>query len=147
MMIKFKILFNRLLKDRIFQHILFWCLSFLILINILKVSAEIKRIDLIYTAIFHVPIMSVVYLNLQVLFPPNNCSDATIVRRGPRNGMNTLSQVYVAFLFLLTQGHFVCYRSLTHRQILVTGDPHNLSGSAKVLESRTDCCGLYHSLF
>jgi sensor histidine kinase YesM len=44
-------------------------LSFLILINILKVSAEIKRIDLIYTAIFHIPIMSIVYLNLQVLIP------------------------------------------------------------------------------
>ena len=37
--------------------------------NILKVSAEIKRIDLIYTAIFHVPIVLIVYLNLQVLFP------------------------------------------------------------------------------
>lgn len=56
-------------KDRVFQHILFWCLSFLILMNILKVSAEIKRIDLIYTAIFHVPIVLIVYLNLKVLFP------------------------------------------------------------------------------
>ena len=37
--------------------------------NILKVSAEIKRIDLIYTAIFHIPIVLIVYLNLQVLFP------------------------------------------------------------------------------
>lgn len=37
--------------------------------NILKVSADIKRIDLIYTAIFHVPIFLIVYLNLKVLFP------------------------------------------------------------------------------
>lgn len=37
--------------------------------NILKVSAEIKRIDLIYTAIFHVPIVLIVYFNLKVLFP------------------------------------------------------------------------------
>lgn len=36
--------------------------------NVLKVSAEIKRIDLIYTAVFHVPIVLAVYLNLQVLF-------------------------------------------------------------------------------
>ncbi len=56
-------------KDRMLQHILFWCLSFLILINILKVSAEVKRIDLIYTAVFHVPIVLVVYLNLKLLFP------------------------------------------------------------------------------
>lgn len=61
--------FKRLSKNRIFQHILFWSLSFLILTNIFKVSAEIKRIDLIYTAIFHVPILLIVYLNLQLLFP------------------------------------------------------------------------------
>jgi sensor histidine kinase YesM len=60
---------NRLSKNRIFQHILFWSLSFLILTNIFKVSAEIKRIDLIYTAIFHVPILLIVYLNLRFLFP------------------------------------------------------------------------------
>jgi len=69
-MIQFlKISFSRLVKDRIFQHILFWCLSFLILMNVLKVSAEVKRIDLIYTAIFHVPIISIVYMNLNMLFP------------------------------------------------------------------------------
>ncbi len=64
-----KIILGRLTKDRILQHILFWCLSFLILVNVLKVSAEVKRIDLIYTAVFHLPISLVVYLNLQVLFP------------------------------------------------------------------------------
>ena len=37
--------------------------------NVLKVSAEIKRIDLIYTLIFHIPIVFIVYLNLNVLFP------------------------------------------------------------------------------
>jgi two-component system LytT family sensor kinase len=61
--------FKRLSKNRIFQHILFWSMSFLILTNIFKVSAEIKRIDLIYTAIFHVPIFLIVYLNLRLLFP------------------------------------------------------------------------------
>ncbi len=60
---------KRLSKNRIFQHILFWCLSFLILTNIFKVSVEIKRIDLIYTAIFHVPVFLIVYLNLRFLFP------------------------------------------------------------------------------
>ena len=69
-MIKVKLsTFRGLLKNRILQHILFWCLSFLILTNILKVSVEIKKIDLIYTAIFHVPIVLIVYLNLKLLFP------------------------------------------------------------------------------
>jgi sensor histidine kinase YesM len=60
---------KRILKNRILQHVLFWCLSFLILTNLLKVSVEIKQIDLIYTAIFHVPILLIVYLNLKLLFP------------------------------------------------------------------------------
>ena len=60
---------NRLSKNRVFQHILFWSLSFLILTNLFKVSADIKRIDLIYSAIFHVPIFLIVYLNLRLLFP------------------------------------------------------------------------------
>ncbi len=62
-------IFRSLLKNRIFQHILFWCLSLLILVNVLKVSAEIKEIDLIYAALFHVPIALIVYFNLRVLFP------------------------------------------------------------------------------
>jgi len=64
-----KKVFIRFVKNRVFQHIMFWCLSFLILTNILKVSTEIKRIDLIYTAIFHAPIILIVYLNLKVLIP------------------------------------------------------------------------------
>lgn len=65
----YKIKLVRLLRDRKLQHVLFWCLSFLILVNVLKVSSGIKRIDLIYTAVFHLPIISVVYLNLNLLFP------------------------------------------------------------------------------
>ncbi|MDX8340278.1 histidine kinase [Draconibacterium sp. IB214405] len=37
--------------------------------NVLKVSAEVKQIDLIYAAVFHLPIVCVVYLNLNLLFP------------------------------------------------------------------------------
>lgn len=64
-----RIVISRLAKDRMLQHILFWCLSFLILVHILKVSADVKRIDLVYSAVFHVPIVLVVYLNLKFLFP------------------------------------------------------------------------------
>ncbi len=66
---RLKIVFIRLVANRIFQHLLFWCVSFLILTNIFKVSAEIEKIDLIYTAIFHLPIVLIVYINLNVLFP------------------------------------------------------------------------------
>ncbi|MCG6189294.1 sensor histidine kinase [Maribellus maritimus] len=69
MTLNFKDIFNQFIRNRILQHILFWALSFLILVNILKVSAEIKKIDLIYTAVFHLPVFLIVYLNLKVLFP------------------------------------------------------------------------------
>ncbi len=36
---KLKIAFNRLLRKRLIQHVGFWSLSFLILLNILKVTA------------------------------------------------------------------------------------------------------------
>jgi sensor histidine kinase YesM len=64
-----KIFIRQLVNNKVIQHILFWSLSFLILVNILKVSVEIKQIDLVYTAIFHVPLMLVTYLNLKLLFP------------------------------------------------------------------------------
>jgi two-component system, LytTR family, sensor kinase len=66
---KLKIIFSRLIKNKVLQHLLFWSLSFLILLNVLRVSADIHRIDVIYTAIFHVPVLLIVYINLQVLFP------------------------------------------------------------------------------
>ena len=69
MMQKLKIVLSRLIKNRVLQHLLFWLLSFLILLNILRVSADIHQIDVIYTAVFHVPIILIVYINLQILFP------------------------------------------------------------------------------
>lgn len=66
---KLKSFTNLSIRNRTLQHLFFWSLSFLILLNVLKVSAEVKRIDLIYSAIFHIPILLVVYLNLRLLFP------------------------------------------------------------------------------
>jgi len=64
-----KDLVDKMILNRVLQHILFWCLSFLVLLNMLKVSAQVKPIDLIYTAIFHIPIIAVVYINLRILIP------------------------------------------------------------------------------
>uniref|UniRef100_UPI003217BEED sensor histidine kinase n=1 Tax=uncultured Draconibacterium sp. TaxID=1573823 RepID=UPI003217BEED len=64
-----KIKIGRIIKHRLLQHYLFWLLSYLVLLNVLKVSAGVKRIDLIYTAVFHLPIVLVVYCNLRLLFP------------------------------------------------------------------------------
>jgi hypothetical protein len=61
--------FVRLTRARVIQHFAFWAFSFLVLVNILRVSAEIQRIDVIYALVFHLPVLLVVYLNESLLFP------------------------------------------------------------------------------
>jgi len=51
-------------KNRWWQHLLFWSVALLILLNIFKSSGKIGKIDVIYTFIFLVPILGIVYLNL-----------------------------------------------------------------------------------
>lgn len=60
---------DTIVRNRLLQHILFWTLSFLVLINILKVSASLQFIDAIYTLIFMVCIAPTVYVNLLFLIP------------------------------------------------------------------------------
>ena len=66
---QFKFIFGRLINVRWIQHLAFWAFSFLVLVNILRVSAEIQQIDVIYALVFHLPIVMVVYINEMLLFP------------------------------------------------------------------------------
>ena len=56
-------------QNRWWQHLLFWSVALLILMNIFKSSGRIEKIDVIYTFIFLVPILSIVYLNLYLAVP------------------------------------------------------------------------------
>lgn len=56
-------------RNRWWQHLIFWGVALLILINIFKSSGSIERIDVIYTFIFLLPIVSIVYLNLYLAIP------------------------------------------------------------------------------
>ncbi len=56
-------------QNRWWQHLLFWSVALLILLNIFKSSGRIEKIDVIYTFIFLVPILSIVYLNLYLAVP------------------------------------------------------------------------------
>jgi len=56
-------------RNRWWQHLLFWGVSLLILFNIFKSSGSLQKIDVIYTFIFIVPILAVVYLNLYWAVP------------------------------------------------------------------------------
>jgi sensor histidine kinase YesM len=64
--IKYKIL--RLLQNRVLQHTLFWCLSYYYLLYYFSPDNP-QKIDLIYTTVFHLPLLAGVYINLAVLVP------------------------------------------------------------------------------
>ncbi len=64
-----KATFLKIIKTQWIQHIGFWMLSFYILLNILRLGNNIQKIDLIYTALFMINILGVVYVNLKILIP------------------------------------------------------------------------------
>jgi hypothetical protein len=67
--LKLKQFINKISGIRILQHLLFWALSFVILLYFFNTSNKIEKIDIIYTAIFHVSLITGVYLNLLLLIP------------------------------------------------------------------------------
>jgi len=83
-------------RNRWWQHLLFWGVSLLILFNIFKSSGSVEKIDVIYTFIFLVPIVSIVYLNLYLAVPR--------LLRGERYLLYIL-----AFLVLLGTGALFLY--------------------------------------
>jgi len=67
--VKIRDFFLKISKIRILQHILFWAVSFIVLLYFFNTSNKIEKIDIIYTVIFHVSLITGVYLNLLVLIP------------------------------------------------------------------------------
>jgi two-component system LytT family sensor kinase len=55
--------------NRWWQHLVFWMVVFFILLNIFKTSSSFEKIDAIYTLIFLVPLVVMVYLNLYHFIP------------------------------------------------------------------------------
>ena len=51
------------------QHLLFWLVVLIILLNIFKISSSFEKIDLVYTLIFLSPLMGISYLNLYHFIP------------------------------------------------------------------------------
>jgi len=56
-------------RSRVFQHILFWCSSYFILLKLFTGSGKAEQIDHVYTVLFLFTIIPVVYLNLLLLIP------------------------------------------------------------------------------
>lgn len=60
---------QHIFSSRIFQHVLFWGLSYYILLRIFSTGSQPHHIDYIYTLLFHLPLLIGVYVNLQLLVP------------------------------------------------------------------------------
>ncbi|MEM7102708.1 MAG: histidine kinase [Bacteroidota bacterium] len=56
-------------QNRVLQHTLFWLLSFGLLLRLFAFGPEIFRTDMIFTAIFHLSLLFLVYTNLKVGIP------------------------------------------------------------------------------
>lgn len=56
-------------RNRWWQHLLFWGVALVILLNVFRSSESLEKIDVIYTIIFAVPLVTSVYLNLYLLVP------------------------------------------------------------------------------
>jgi sensor histidine kinase YesM len=61
--------FKAIYQSRILQHILFWCVSFYVLLRLFASSSNIEKIDYIYAALFQLSLISGIYVNLLILIP------------------------------------------------------------------------------
>jgi sensor histidine kinase YesM len=60
---------KKLARNRFFLHSLFWALSYYILLQHFSISSQVSLIDYIFIALFHISIVSTVYINLYILIP------------------------------------------------------------------------------
>lgn len=61
--------FPALFRNSIFLHLLFWTLSWYVLLNVFSVSSSFQKIDFIYTSVFLITLLIPVELNLLFLVP------------------------------------------------------------------------------
>ena len=59
---------TNILENRVFQHTLLWLFSFIVIVQLIS-NNQVQQIDILYTLIFHISLVSIVYLNVCVLFP------------------------------------------------------------------------------
>ncbi len=59
----------KILRSRFFQQLIFWGISFGILLHLFTITDSFSRLDLIYTILFHIGLLTGVYLNIFLLIP------------------------------------------------------------------------------
>ncbi|MEM1323448.1 MAG: histidine kinase [Bacteroidota bacterium] len=58
-----------LLQNSWLQHLLFWSLSLVVLLHLFAYEDQWYKVDYIYTSLFHLSLLLVVYLQIKVLIP------------------------------------------------------------------------------
>ncbi|MEP0006571.1 MAG: histidine kinase [Balneola sp.] len=61
--------FKRKVLNQIVQNLVFWTISYTITLNLFSRGDEIRKIDWIYTFLFHIPFVTVVTLNIYQVIP------------------------------------------------------------------------------
>ncbi|UII19214.1 sensor histidine kinase [Fulvivirga ligni] len=64
-----KAIINHIFQNRYVQHLSFWGASLFIITYYFSISNEIKSIDIIYSAYFHLSLVPLVYINTSLLIP------------------------------------------------------------------------------
>lgn len=64
-----KLTFTNIKHSRILQHVVFWFLSFYVLLKVFQLSDTIAEIDFIYTFMFMLGLIGAVYMNVLYLIP------------------------------------------------------------------------------
>ena len=59
----------RIIRNKTLQHVLFWMLSYSVLVQFFAYADELHQSDWIYAMLFHIPLVLAVYLNLKLLIP------------------------------------------------------------------------------
>ncbi|MCZ4694137.1 histidine kinase [Ancylomarina euxinus] len=60
---------RNLIQNRLVQHLLFWMFSFYTLVHFFALQEDISKIDVVYTALFHISLVFGVYANVLLLIP------------------------------------------------------------------------------
>ena len=60
---------KRIVQNRVFLHTLFWAISYYILLQHFSISKQITIVDHLFTALFHISLLTAVYINLYFLIP------------------------------------------------------------------------------
>jgi sensor histidine kinase YesM len=62
-------LINQIVANKWVQHLAFWIVSVALLVRLFAYHIEIEKIDWIYTGLFHLSLLFVVYINIFLLIP------------------------------------------------------------------------------